>query len=192
MRQIEQHREVETGRAQAIAWRRPVDWSLMMLVFLCFAAITLAWSLASVTMARLLPSAWCARIGTPLVTIASRTFLWTMRATGRVRFDLSELDRLRDAGALIIAPNHPSLIDAVLILSRLDQVVCITKASLFDSILLGGGMRLAGYVRNDAPLRTVKEARGCCDTGSHAPRPPAGIPPAPSSPPSFLTRRLAF
>jgi 1-acyl-sn-glycerol-3-phosphate acyltransferase len=36
--------------------------------------------------------------------------------------------------------------------------VCITKASLWDNPALGAGARLAGYIRNDAPLRLVRQA----------------------------------
>jgi 1-acyl-sn-glycerol-3-phosphate acyltransferase len=37
-------------------------------------------------------------------------------------------------------------------------VVCITKAALWDNLLLGGSIRLAAYIRNDAPVTLVKLA----------------------------------
>jgi 1-acyl-sn-glycerol-3-phosphate acyltransferase len=37
-------------------------------------------------------------------------------------------------------------------------VVCITKASLWDSPFLGGGIRLAGYIRNDEPRELTRRA----------------------------------
>ncbi|SNB70211.1 1-acyl-sn-glycerol-3-phosphate acyltransferases [Arboricoccus pini] len=139
--------------------RRLVDTILLYLVFAWFAAVTLVWTVLALAARLVLPAAWRDRIGTPLVMLSARTFLLGMWATGRVHFDLKALDELREAGPLIIAPNHPSLIDAVLIVSRLPDVVCITKAGVFDNVFFGCGMRLAGYVRNDPPLRTVKEAR---------------------------------
>lgn len=139
--------------------RRLVDSVLLYLVFTWFAVATLSWAVLALVARLVLPAAWRERIGTPLVMWCARVFLLGMRASGRVRFDLKALDALRDAGPLIIAPNHPSLIDAVLVISRLPDIVCITKAGLFDSVFLGIGMRLAGYVRNDPPLHTVKAAR---------------------------------
>jgi 1-acyl-sn-glycerol-3-phosphate acyltransferase len=53
----------------------------------------------------------------------------------------------------------------VLVTSRLPRVVCIAKASIWDNILLGGGMRLAGYVRNDAPLPMIRKAAGAVQAG---------------------------
>jgi 1-acyl-sn-glycerol-3-phosphate acyltransferase len=85
-------------------------------------------------------------------------YLSAMQAIGVFRCHLDALDVLRDAGSLVIAPNHPLLLDAVVVISRLPRVICITKAALWDNFFLGGSVRLAGYVRNDAPLSMVKQA----------------------------------
>jgi hypothetical protein len=55
---------------------------------------------------------------------------------------------------MVIAPNHPSLLDAVMILSRLPGATCIMKADIVNSVFFGAGARLAGYIRN-TPLRTM-------------------------------------
>jgi 1-acyl-sn-glycerol-3-phosphate acyltransferase len=69
-------------------------------------------------------------------------------------------------GSLVIAANHPTMLDAVMLISRLPRVVCITKAALWDSLFLGGGIRLAGYVRNDAPLTMIRDAAAAIRKGS--------------------------
>ncbi len=96
-----------------------------------------------------------------------RTLLGLMRVAGLARFDLSALDGLSDEPGLVIAPNHPTLLDALLVASRLPRVVCITKASLWDNPLLGAGARLAGYIRNDEPHRLVRRAGAAVRGGSH-------------------------
>ena len=68
---------------------------------------------------------------------------------------------------LVIAPNHPTLLDALLVTSRLPRVVCITKTSIWDNPALGAGARLAGYIRNDAPHRLVRRAAAAVAGGSH-------------------------
>ena len=70
----------------------------------------------------------------------------------------SALDCLGDQRSLIIAPNHPSLIDVVLIVSRLPDVACIIKANLWDQLILGGSARLAGYIRNVSQARLILDA----------------------------------
>jgi len=123
-----------------------------------FGASCLLWSLPASLLYRVLPR----RLGEPLgqlgISAGFRWALWVMRITGAVRADLSALDALRDERSLVVASNHPTMMDAVLLISRLPRVVCITKASLWDSPFLGGGVRLAGYVRNDAPLPMIRRA----------------------------------
>ena len=87
-----------------------------------------------------------------------RWALWVMRITGVLRVDFTALDALRGERGLVVAANHPSMLDAVLLISRLPRVVCITKASLWDNAFLGPGIRLAGYIRNDAPLAMMRRA----------------------------------
>ena len=66
-------------------------------------------------------------------------------------FDISfpDADKLRNLRATVLAPNHPSLIDAVILLSIVPNTVCIMRASLIESPFLGGAARLAGFVPND-------------------------------------------
>jgi 1-acyl-sn-glycerol-3-phosphate acyltransferase len=131
---------------------------LFYLLLFFFAAMCLVWSLPAALLAQVLP----ARLGQPLgqraIGTGFRMFLALLRAAGLLQCDLSCLDALREEPGIVIAPNHPSLLDAVLVASRLPQVVCIAKASIWDNLLLGGGMRLAGYVRNDAPLPMIRHA----------------------------------
>lgn len=103
------------------------------------------------------------RFGQPLgrwaIMAGFRFYLGFLQTFCACRFDLAELDRLRDARPLIVAANHPSLLDVVLIASRLPNAVCVIKAALLDRLLFGAAARLAGYIRNDAPLEMVLAAR---------------------------------
>lgn len=123
------------------------------------AAICLVWLPFAVLLHPLLPR----RIGQPLgravISLGFRGYLAVLAWLCASRFDLSELDRLRGAGPLIVAANHPSLLDAVMIVSRLPNAVCVMKASLLDNVLFGAAARLAGYIRNDAPLEMILKAR---------------------------------
>ncbi len=125
---------------------------------LVFGLSCLVWSLPAALLHPVLPRRLGERIGQWGIMAGFRWTLWVMRATGVLRADLSVLDALNRESGLVIAPNHPTMLDAVLIISRLRRVVCITKASLWDNLFLGGGIRLAGYVRNDAPLPMIRRA----------------------------------
>lgn len=115
-----------------------------------------SWSLLAPPLARLLPASRRERFGRAGIHRGFRLLLRLTQASGLCRFELEALEALRDAGPLVVAANHPSLIDAVLLAARLPRAVCICKASLWRNRFLGGGLRLAGYLRNDAPLPLVR------------------------------------
>jgi 1-acyl-sn-glycerol-3-phosphate acyltransferase len=126
----------------------------MYLGYLVLGLICLSVTLLAFPMRALLPRTLSKRLGRRLVTHASRAYLHFLARMGACRFDLSALDELRDGPPMVIAPNHPCLLDAVMILSRLPDAACIMKAELVNSVFFGAGARLAGYIRN-TPLRTM-------------------------------------
>lgn len=90
--------------------------------------------------------------------VGFRAYLFGLEWIRAARFDLGALDSLRDRGPLIIAANHPGLLDAPMIVSRLPDVACLLKSSLLRSIFWGAGARLAGYISNDWFLGSVNLA----------------------------------
>lgn len=127
-------------------------------VMTLLAVAFLATSAAGAVLLRVLPSARRQAAGQAIVFNGFRFVLGGMRLTGLFHYDLSELDALRDARGVVIAPNHPSLLDVVLVASRVPRVVCIVKASLWNNPFLSGCARLAGYIRNDASQTVVRRA----------------------------------
>lgn len=121
-------------------------------------AITLTWSTLSVPLYYLLPKRVADPLGRWAITTGFRIYLGALSLIGACRFDYTELDKLRGEGPLIIAPNHPCLLDALMVISRLPDLACIMKAEIVDNIFLGAGARLAGYIRNDAQLSMIKQS----------------------------------
>ncbi|MDB5415666.1 MAG: 1-acyl-sn-glycerol-3-phosphate acyltransferase [Rubritepida sp.] len=131
-----------------------------------FGLSCLAWSLPASLLYPLVPRGRGERLGQFIIMAGFRWALWVMKATGVLRADLRALDALRSDAGIVIAANHPTMLDAVLLISRLPRVVCITKAALWDSLFLGGGIRFAAYVRNDAPLSMIRGAAQTLRAGS--------------------------
>jgi 1-acyl-sn-glycerol-3-phosphate acyltransferase len=128
------------------------------LVAASFGVMCLAWSLPAAVLHWMIPPRSRPRIGQHAIMTGFRIYLWIMRVTGMASFDLHALDALAGEGPMVIVCNHRCLLDAVLVISRLPLVVCITKASLWDNTFLGGGIRMAAYIRNDAPLKLIRGA----------------------------------
>lgn len=130
-------------------------------------AMSLTWSLLAVPLYHLLPKRWGEPLGRWAITTGFRIYLGALSLTGACRFDITALDALRAEGPLVIAPNHPCLLDAVMVISRLPNMACIMKADIVDNVFLGAGARLAGYIRNDAQLSMIKQAVADLKKGSH-------------------------
>ena len=149
---------------------RPLVWAYHTAAFYAvlaaFGMVFLGWNLPATLCHWLLPRDRSERFGQVMIMRGFRGLLGLMRIAGLAQFDLSALDALRDEPGLVIAPNHPTLLDALLVTSRLPRVVCITKASLWDNPALGAGARLAGYIRNDAPLQLIRRAATAVRGGS--------------------------
>ncbi len=97
-----------------------------------------------------------------------RSFDWMMRTLGRlglVTADLRALDAIAAEGPLIVVPNHPSMLDAVIVISRLPAVCCVMKRSLLRNPLTGTGARLAGYVDNGSVSGMVRKSVAALDSG---------------------------
>jgi len=128
--------------------------------------ICLVWTPFAVVLNLSLPRGPRQRLGRFAILVGLRGYLRYLGWLGIYHCDLTALDRLKGEGPLIIAPNHPGLLDAVMILSRLPTVTCIIKASLFDSVFFGAPARMAGYIRNDSLIGVVKDATLALKSGS--------------------------
>ena len=120
------------------------------------AVMILAWTLLALVLLAPLPQR-ARRAGARYTMMAGfRLFTHVLTLSGAYRLDLTALDRLRGEPGLILAPNHPSAFDAILLQTRHPDLACILKPSLLNHPLLGIGARLAGYIRSEPPRRMVK------------------------------------
>jgi 1-acyl-sn-glycerol-3-phosphate acyltransferase len=121
--------------------------------------MSLAWSLVAPLLCLLLPRRAGTRLGRAAISFIYRSAWSTAERLGMMRIDSSALDALRDeAGGLIVAANHPTMLDALVVVARLPRGVCVMKAELLRNIFLGNGARLARYIRNDAGRGMVRDA----------------------------------
>lgn len=113
-----------------------------------------------------LPRAWRVSLGRRVIALSFTAYLGFLRLFCAVRLDCNVLDGLKDEGPLILVANHPSLLDAVIVLSRLPKGVCVMKAALKRNLLFGPAARFSGYITNDNPLEMIKQACDELEAGS--------------------------
>ena len=144
----------------------PVDLLAMLGAFAYWGVAGLLITAVSIPLILILPCAVAKRLGRGMLHRAFRLFVAYLRATDLVHADLGSLDALKDEqGPVIIAPNHTSLWDAVFVISKLPQPICIMKEAILKNPFLGGGARLAGYIPNSSPAKMVKTAAAALENG---------------------------
>ncbi len=138
-------------------------WLGLQLNLLILGAMSLVWNVAALLLYPLLPRAAGTRLGRLMISRGYGWFWRIARASGMLHLDAAALDPLRDEPGLVVVANHPSMLDAVMLVARLPRSFCIMKNSLMHNPLLGPGARLARYVRNDSAhgmiVRAVQELR---------------------------------
>lgn len=82
-------------------------------------------------------------------------FVWMMKSLGLLTCEVHGIEHLRSGSGRLIVANHPSLIDAVFLLSWLPQADCIVKQALTVNPFLRWTVGWAGYIGNAAPDELV-------------------------------------
>ena len=127
-------------------WRRilqPFSFALFGLGALALGAIAfpLMWMLP-VSAAR--KTGWIQKV----IHYSFRFFLGFLEIFKGMEFRFEGVELLRSGGGVIIA-NHPTLLDVVLLVSRLPQADCIVKKELWNNFFLRLIVEWSGYIPND-------------------------------------------
>ena len=88
------------------------------------------------------------KIGKKFLKQCFKSFVWGMQFFGAISVKTEHLDLLKPSGTLVLA-NHPSLIDAVIIMALIENPDGIIKSSLFNNPCMYGLVKFAGLIRNE-------------------------------------------
>jgi 1-acyl-sn-glycerol-3-phosphate acyltransferase len=138
--------------------KRLYQSALFHVLLLHLGAMSLTWNLVCVVLYPFLSRRQGVVVGRAAISSVYRGFWSFAQWLGLMRIDYTALDALDREGGLIIAANHPSMLDALLVIARVPRGICIMRASLMRNPFLGAGARLARYIRNDPPRGMI---RGC-------------------------------
>jgi 1-acyl-sn-glycerol-3-phosphate acyltransferase len=146
---------MRTERLVQRAWPLPLAWLVLQLLLLGLGLMSLTWNGVALVLYPLLPRPLGLRVGRAGIAWGYRLFWAVARASGLLHMDADALRALADERGLVIVANHPSLLDALMLVAQLPRSACVMKASLMRNPFLGPGARLARYIRNDSPRQMV-------------------------------------
>ena len=136
----------------------PLAWLALQLQLLLLGGVSMVWNVLALALYPVLPRATGRRLGRATIALGYGMFWRVAGWGGMLRLDSETLDSLRDEPGLIVVANHPSLLDALMLVARLPRSACVMKASLVNNPFLWPGARLARYIRNDSPHGLVRLA----------------------------------
>ena len=135
------------------------EFLLVALGLLYWGVVGIFISLLSLFLYPVLPKKYSKPCGRFLLQKAFLIFVRYLTMTGFVILDDHALTKiLAYEGGLIIAPNHIALWDAVFIIAKIPESVCIMKGAILRNPVLGGGAKLAGYIANDSTTQMLRTA----------------------------------
>ncbi len=144
------------GERRLRFFKRLVQSAFFYVLLLHLGAMSLTWNLVCLLLHPLLPRAQGIVLGRAAISSVYRGFWMCTEWLGLMRIDATALDALSADAGLIIAANHPSMADAMLIVARVPRGICIMRTSLMRSPFLGAGARLARYIRNEPPRGMIR------------------------------------
>jgi 1-acyl-sn-glycerol-3-phosphate acyltransferase len=100
-----------------------------------------------------------------LIMLSARAYVYCLCGLGVLKVKFENMHLLNHPGALVIA-NHPTLLDAVLLMSVMPRTNFIIKAAVANNPLLSIIVSMAGYIpNNELGIALVKKASAALKNG---------------------------
>ncbi len=147
------------GSPEITGWRDLWNYGLQLASLGIFFVTGLLITLAAPLVRMLLGPTMSREAGGALMRGLYLFFEWWLQVAGMVRIEFAGAEKLESFRGTILAPNHPGLLDAVFLASRLPRAVCIMRASLMRNLSIAGAANLAGYITNDRGPGLIRQCR---------------------------------
>jgi 1-acyl-sn-glycerol-3-phosphate acyltransferase len=103
-----------------------------------------------------------------VVRASFRAYVAFLQILGLIRLEVSGEERIAACRGVLVVANHPTLLDVVLLMSRVPNAQCVVKHQLWNNRFLGPVVRAAGYIRNDlAPDVFIERCREALGRGGN-------------------------
>ena len=114
-----------------------------------------------------LPRRWQHRAARALIRFGLQLYFAFLRLVCQVHVDTSHLCLTTAAGPSLVIANHPSVLDALILMAHLPNACGVLKAPLLLHPLFGIPARLAGFVSNAQPRQMIEDSCGALREGAN-------------------------
>lgn len=90
---------------------------------------------------------------------AFQSYLNFLQKNGIIEIQFEGFEDVRNWKGCVIAPNHPTILDAVILMTILPSLDCVVNAKLVHNPITSGAVKLCDFVHNDSPLNISKECK---------------------------------
>ena len=95
------------------------------------------------------------------------TYLDLLKSWGIIELEFVGFEDLASWQGSVIAPNHPSILDVMFLMTRIPSLDCVMNNKLLSNPITSGGARLCDFIQNDSLLRMVKTCKERLITGAN-------------------------
>jgi 1-acyl-sn-glycerol-3-phosphate acyltransferase len=121
-----------------------------------------------------------------MIQFSFRGFVFLLGALRCIKVQTHHSEKLSQSRGRLIVANHPTLIDVVVLISRMPRAQCIIKREVWDHKFFGGVVRAAGYIRNDGDAENLlAQCKEVLARGENIVIFPEGTRTEPGKPPKF-------
>jgi 1-acyl-sn-glycerol-3-phosphate acyltransferase len=100
-----------------------------------------------------------------VIMLSARLHIRILQAFGLLRITFDGIENLRHTGTLVVA-NHPTLLDAVLLMSVMPNTTFIVKAAVASNPFTSTMVSMAGYIpNNEEGVALVEKAAKAIENG---------------------------
>jgi 1-acyl-sn-glycerol-3-phosphate acyltransferase len=107
------------------------------------------------------------QIGRRAISVLFRFYVNSLQWLGLFRIRFEGCDRLKNLSGVIVTPNHPSLLDAVYLMSLVPRPIGIMRAGLKNNPCLAGAAGLAGFITNDRGAGLIRQCQAKLAAGDN-------------------------
>jgi 1-acyl-sn-glycerol-3-phosphate acyltransferase len=96
-----------------------------------------------------------------------QTYLTLLKHWGIIQLEFVGFEEAASWQGSVIAPNHPSILDVLLVMTSIPSLNCVMNAKLLNHPVTAGGALLCHFIQNNSLLQMIRSCKENLNTGTN-------------------------